>query len=129
MTRVLAVCAFFSALVWWIVPAVAQEFPSYLPAMQMDVIEMRESAQGHLAELFYSNSASQASTGADRVLTFDHPTFGPVEVHVHVQINGEGMAEVITVTPLNSQHMAYPVDPQPVEDGEEVVIQIMGGIS
>lgn len=130
MTRVLAVCAFFAALVWWIVPAVAQDWNNYVPPqMGRDVIELRASEAGHLAELFYSNSADMASTGADRVYSYEHPTFGVIEVHVHIQINGEGQSEVITVTPLNVQHMPLPADPQPVADGEEVVIQIMGGVS
>ena len=111
-------------------PAIGQEFGNFSPpSMTWDRIELRESSAGHLAELFYSNSADQASSGANRVWSYEHPVFGVIEVHVHIQINGEGQSEVITVTPVNPQHMAFPADPQPVVDGETVVIQIMGGIS
>ena len=39
MTRILAVCLFFSTLIWWIVPAVAQEFLSVTQSSRMSVIE------------------------------------------------------------------------------------------
>ena len=109
-------------------PVMAQEWTAYTaPQMAPDVIEMRESATG-IAEVFYSNSRDMASSGADRIYSFDHPTFGLIEAHIHIQINGEGQAEVITVTPLNPQHMAFPPEAA-VEDGQEIVIQIMGGVS
>ena len=128
MNHLLAICTFFGALVFAVVPAGAQEFGSSpMPSMVWDVIEMRESQQG-IAEVFYSNSADQASSGADRVYSFEHPTFGLIEAHIHIQINGEGQSEVITVTPLNPQHMAFPPEAA-VVDGESIVIQIMGGVS
>ena len=111
-------------------PALAQDWGQYVPPqMAQDVVELRASTQGHLAELYYSNSADMASSGANRVYAYEHPTFGVIEVHVLITINGEGQSEVITVTPLNVQHMPLPADPMPVADGEEIVIQILGGIS
>lgn len=127
--KVLAVCTFFATLVWHVVPATAQEL-SYLPSsLQMDVLRLRESSEGHLAELFYQNSASQASGNVDKVMSYEHPLFGLIEVHVEVRINAFGMAEVLTVRPLNPGHMVFPEGPIPVRDGEEVVVQIMGGLS
>jgi hypothetical protein len=120
VSHLLAICTFFGALVFAVVPAGAQEFPSYLPTMEMDVVELRESSEGHLAELFYANSAMQASSGVDRVLEWNG-----IQVHVKIIINGHGMSEVLTVTPLDPAHIAFPSGPIPVRDGEEVVVQIM----
>ena len=109
----------------WTVPAWGQEWlGAYLPK-QSDVIEMRESSEGHLAEVFYSNAADSSSSGFRGLLEF-----GEVQARVIVRIGGEDVqyAEIIEVTPLHPQHMVWPEGPVHVLDGEEVVIQIMGAL-
>jgi hypothetical protein len=102
-------------------------YPSSIPPRDPDVLLMRESEEGHLAEVFYSNSASEASNGFNGVMEHTRDDGLTVQAHIRILIGGEDVdyAEIIEVTPVHPQHSAFPAGPIPVMDGEEIVIQIM----
>lgn len=106
------ICALFAALVWSLSPAWANG----------DTVLMRENPDGHLAEVYYMNSAKQSSSGVNRVFEYDG-----VQARVRVQIGGGDVnfAEIITVTPVDAQHMVLPEGPQEVMDGSDIIFVIM----
>lgn len=91
------------------------------PAWADDTLLMRESPEGHLAEVYYRNSERQSSGGVSRV--YQHEG---VEAHVEVRIGGADVryAEIITVTPLDPGHVVLPEGPQEVMDGADFVFII-----
>jgi hypothetical protein len=107
----------------WSIPARAQNFPNIgHDVSDPDDLFMRDSEEGHLAEVFYSNSATSSSTGFDGVMEHNG-----VQVHVSVRIGGDDVqfAEILEVRPLHPQHVVFPEGPVNVLDGEEIVVQIM----
>lgn len=111
----------------WSIPAWGQDYTATYAPKDPDDLFMRESQEGHLAEVFYSNSASSSSTGVNEVFSYERDDGTVIEAHVRVRIGGHdvNMAEIIEVTPLHPQHSAFPAGPVNVMDGEEIVIQIM----
>ena len=83
-----------------------------------DWIELRRSAEGHLAELEYSNSASRVSRNGSHELEYDG-----VRVRVIIRVGGVD-AEDMRVEVLTPGLVAYPPEAQ-ARDGFTAVVQIM----
>ena len=81
-----------------------------------DIIELRPSSEGHVAEVYYKNSPDQNSRGGVYRLELDG-----VEVSVQVIVSGD---ETLIVHPYDPTMIAVP-DWIDVPDGMEVVVQIM----
>ncbi len=126
MTRLIALAFPLAAaigLAVWAIPAWPQNFPNIgHDISDPDDLLMRDSEEGHLAEVFYSNSATSSSTGFDGVMEHNG-----IQVHVTVRIGGDDVqfAEILEVRALHPQHVVFPEGPVNVLDGEEIVVQIM----
>jgi hypothetical protein len=83
-----------------------------------DTLLLRDSSEGHAAEVFYSNSLMMDSINITRT-----ETHNGVQVRIQVEVNGRG-PERITVEPLDPDYIAVPWQLE-VEDGFDVTIQIM----
>ena len=94
------------------VPALAQE----TVYQGGDIITLRESSEGHVAELYYSNAGEQSSNGGVDVVEWNG-----VRVGFRVEVKGD---ETIRVFPEDETMIAVP-DRADVPDGEGIVIQIM----
>lgn len=81
-----------------------------------DLIELRPSSEGHVAEVYYRNNAGQDSMGGVYRLELDG-----VEVDVQVIVSGD---ETLLVRPYDPTLIAVP-EQVDVPDGMEVVVQIM----
>jgi hypothetical protein len=93
-------------------------------AARADTLAIRDSAEGHSAEVYFYNSELRNSVNWDTVMSH-----GGVDVRVQVEVNGRG-PERITVDPVDHNYIAVPWQAE-IEDGHSVVIQIMraGGLS
>ncbi len=96
-------------------PVVAQDWTSYTPAEQDD-LEIRESSEGHFAEIAYVNDVSQISTGGTHVLVWEG-----VEIEVFIEITPG--PELITITPPDG-FMAIPDYAEVPDDGVPFVFQV-----
>lgn len=83
-----------------------------------DTLEVRDSSEGHAAEVFYENSYSLNSKNQRLV-----ETHNGVEVRITIEMRGSG-PETITVEPLDPNYIAVPWT-EDLHDGSSVVIQIM----
>jgi len=81
-----------------------------------DVLELRPSSEGHVAEVYYKNSVVQNSMGGVFVLELED-----IRVQVQLIVGGD---ETLIVVPMDNQLIAVP-DRIDVSDGEEAVVQIM----
>lgn len=81
-----------------------------------DIVELRPSSEGHVAEVYYKNSVVQNSMGGVFVLELDG-----LRVQVQLIVGGE---ETLLVVPLDPELIAVP-DRIEVSDGKETVVQIM----
>jgi len=81
-----------------------------------DIVELRPSSEGHVAEVYYKNSVVQNSMGGVFVLELEE-----LRVQVQLVVGGD---ETLIVVPLDNQLIAVP-DRIDVSDGEETVVQIM----
>ncbi len=95
-------------------PVMAQE-AVYMP-QERDDLEIRESSEGHFAEIAYVNAASQISTGGRRVLIWEGE-----EIAVDIEITPG--PEIIRITPPEG-FMAIPDYAEVPDDGVAFVIQI-----
>jgi hypothetical protein len=88
-----------------------------------DELVIRESSEGHFAEIWFWNSDSQSSSGGNFTLTWEGEEFA-----VRIRIGGADVdfAEIITVEP--PPHLMAMPDYQEVPDGEGYVIQIVQGL-
>ena len=82
-----------------------------------DVLELRPSSEGHVAEVYYKNSVVQNSMGGVFVLEMG-------ELRVQVQVVVSVADETLIVVPMDPELIAVP-DRIDVSDGEETVVQIM----
>lgn len=82
-----------------------------------DTLELRESSEGHLAELRYLNSEGRNSNGGTFELEFDGVR---VEATVIVAVGDE----ILVVRPLDDGLIAIP-DRIDVPDGSDVIVQIV----
>lgn len=83
-----------------------------------DTLEMRDSTEGHAAELLYINSAGQSSG-----MGVYHLSHNGIQIAVRMDFEPGSTRERIKVTVLDGQHVAIPEEIA-VADGEETVIQI-----
>lgn len=91
-----------------------------------DMWTVKDVAEG-VAEVWYSNSACNNSDALDMTYT----TKQGIEVRVVVTIDGDregDRRERLQVFPLTPGFMAFPPEAY-ITDGEEVTIQVMGGMA
>lgn len=120
MFRVGAICACFVCHM-----ASAQPYPAEVTAGG-DTIELRDSGEGQMAEVFYSNSAGLSSQNISRRMTHETRD-GPLTIRVTIQVGGKEVnhAEQITVEVVEPDTViAFPSEAY-VMDGETVTIQIL----
>lgn len=102
-------------------PVFAQDHATQLySSTDPDDLVIRESQDGHFAEIYYDNSAAQSSTGGDFVLEWEGEQFA---VNIRVGSGEVDFAEVITVVPPD--HLLAVPNYQEVPDGETFTIVIM----
>lgn len=101
-------------------PVAAQNFPSVEDYLGGDMLEIRDSADGHWAEVYYANSAERMSGGG--TYTFEREG---VTVEVTIEIGGPEInyAERCTVRVLDAGLIAIP-ETIDVIDGEHATIII-----
>jgi hypothetical protein len=89
-----------------------------------DTLVLRDSAEGHPAEVYFHNDEMRKSVSRNTVMSHNG-----VEVRVRVEVHGGG-TERITVEPVSPDFVAVPWQAE-VEDGNSVTVQIMraGGLS
>ena len=85
-----------------------------------DALTVRDSSEGHAAEVYYSNSADMDSSPADRVETHNDIV---LRLRIELGVDERGR-ERITVEPQSPGLIAHPPFAD-VLDGESVVIQVM----
>ena len=96
-------------------PVMAQEWTSYSPA-EVDDLEIRESSEGHFAEIAYVNSADMLSAPGRHVLMWEGEA---IEVIIEITPGPER----ITITPPEG-FIAIPDYAEVPDDGVPFVIQI-----
>jgi hypothetical protein len=118
--KVLAACLIFSALVWHVVPAEAQDWPTYTPRDPDDLV-IRESSEGHFAEIAYDNSHAMSSQEGDFPLEWQGET-----IIVSIKLGGQdiGGAEIVRVTPPDTL-IAVPDYAEVLDGAEPFIFQIM----
>lgn len=84
-----------------------------------DTLELRDSTEGHAAELFYSNTGGQESTPGVYVLEHNG-----IRISVHLYFERGTSREEITVVDMDGLYIALP-ETIAVADGEETVVQIL----
>lgn len=106
---------------FWATWALAQGFPNIPTSAESDSLVIRDSSEGHLAEVEFHNSAASTSGTVDRVFEW-----GDVRVRVKVEIGSAlvDYAEILTVEPLSHEYLAFPPEAH-VKDGDTFVVQIM----
>lgn len=105
--------------------ALAQPYPSEATAGG-DTIELRDSGEGQMAEVFYSNSAGLSSQNISRLMTHETRD-GPITLRVTIRVGGKEVnhAEQIVVEVVEPDTViAFPPEAY-VTDGETVTIQIL----
>lgn len=120
---VLGLLALYAGAVTLYLAAPAYSQPSsagHVPSGQPDAIEIRDSSEGHLAEIVYSNSADL--TSAAQVLEMSH---NGVTVRVRIIV---GKDETLIVEPQEPDVIAVPPEID-VPDGAEAVVQLMRPLS
>jgi hypothetical protein len=99
----------------FVFPVTAQE-AVYMP-QERDDLEIRESSEGHFAEIAYVNEVSQISNSGRHVLMWGGET-------IIVDIEVRSGPEIIRITPPNDL-MAVPDYAEVPDDGVPFIIQIM----
>jgi hypothetical protein len=97
-------------------PVMAQEWTSYM-ASDVDDLEIRESSEGHFAEIAYVNSADMLSAPGRHVLMWEGEA---IEVSIEITPG----PEIIRITPPDDL-MAVPDYAEVPDDGVPFIIQIM----
>lgn len=83
-----------------------------------DTLELRDSTEGHVAELFYENTGGQRSAPGIYVLEHNGLT-----IRVWLSLEGTG-EERIVVEDADGQHVAFPPEIA-IPDGTNTTVQIM----
>jgi hypothetical protein len=97
-------------------PVMAQDWTAYAP-QETDDLEIRESSEGHFAEIAYVNAESMISTPGRRVLMWEGEA---IEVFIEITPG----PEIIRITPPDDL-MAVPDYAEVPDDGVPFIIQIM----